>query len=78
MPDISTSSSSPLSEFELQKNSNRDKTQKGLLLGFFAYLIWGSFPAFFKLLPDATPLEIVSHRIVWSAIFLLLLVLVRH
>ena len=78
MPDISTSSSSPLSEFELQKNSNRDKTQKGLLLGFFAYLIWGSFPAFFKLLPDATPLEIVSHRIVWSAVFLLLLVLVRH
>ncbi len=78
MPDISTSSSSPLSEFELQKNSNRDKTQKGLWLGFFAYLIWGSFPAFFKLLPDATPLEIVSHRIVWSAIFLLLLVLVRH
>ncbi|MCK5912321.1 MAG: EamA family transporter RarD [Desulfuromusa sp.] len=59
------------------KNS-RYESKKGLILGFLAYLIWGSFPAFFKLLPEATPLEIVSHRIFWSAIFLFLLVLIRR
>jgi len=47
-------------------------------LGFLAYLVWGSFPAFFKLLPAATPLEIVSHRIFWAAIFLSLLVLFQR
>ncbi|MFK5925818.1 MAG: EamA family transporter RarD [Desulfuromusa sp.] len=58
--------------------SLQDESRKGIILGFLAYLIWGSFPAFFKLLPEATPLEIVSHRIFWSAIFLLFLVLLRR
>ena len=50
------------------------ESRKGIALGLTAYLVWGSFPAFFKLLPNAEPLEIVCHRIVWSAVFLLLLV----
>ena len=54
------------------------QSKNGVLCGFFAYLVWGSFPAFFKLLPAASPLEIVCHRIVWSAVFLLLLVLCQH
>ncbi len=52
--------------------------RKGIILGFFAYLIWGSFPAFFKLLPAASPLEVVCHRIFWSAIFLLVLVVFKN
>lgn len=49
------------------------KTRQGVLFGLLAYLIWGSFPVFFKALHGATPLEIVSHRIFWSFIFLLIL-----
>ena len=51
--------------------------RKGVLYGVAAYCIWGSFPLFFKALEGATPLEIVSHRIFWSAVFLFILVLIR-
>lgn len=78
MPDITTSKTGRKSEQSSPLKSIQYKSRKGILLGFFAYLIWGSFPAFFKLLPEATPLEIVSHRIFWSALFLLFLVLVRR
>lgn len=56
---------------------NRE-TRSGVLFGFAAYVIWGSFPAFFKLLSAATPLEIVAHRIFWSAVFLLVIVVMRR
>lgn len=48
--------------------------RQGVMFGLAAYLIWGLFPVFFKALAGATPLEIVCHRIVWSATFLLVLV----
>ncbi|HKJ05337.1 MAG TPA: EamA family transporter RarD [Geopsychrobacteraceae bacterium] len=48
-------------------------SHQGVLFGLAAYLTWGCFPIFFKTLTGATPLEIVCHRIFWSAIFLLLL-----
>lgn len=33
-----------------------------------AYLMWGFFPAFFPLLLPASPLEILAHRILWTAV----------
>ena len=38
----------------------------GILSGFVAYGVWGVFPLYFRLLEPATPLEVLSHRIVWS------------
>ncbi len=43
----------------------------GLLFGVSAYTIWGTFPLYWPLLQPATPLEIVSHRAVWSLFFCL-------
>ncbi|CAB4911683.1 unannotated protein [freshwater metagenome] len=44
----------------------------GLLFGVSAYVIWGAFPLYWPLLEPATPLEIVSHRAVWSLFFCLI------
>lgn len=33
-----------------------------------AYIMWGFFPAFFPLLLPATPLEILAHRVLWTAV----------
>lgn len=44
----------------------------GLLYGAGAYIWWGLFPGFFLLLLPAGSLEILAHRIVWSAVFLVL------
>jgi len=54
------------------------ETKRGLLLGTAAYLLWGVFPLYFPLLEPAGPVEILSHRIVWSALIMALLVLVLH
>ena len=45
----------------------------GLLYGLCAYLIWGFFPVYFKAFGTIPSLQIVSHRILWSLIFLMLL-----
>ena len=43
--------------------------RKGYLFGVGAYVLWGFFPLYFKLLLPSGPLEILAHRVVWSAVF---------
>ena len=50
------------------------QTRAGLLFGLTAYLIWGVMPLYFKLLAEVGPAEIVAHRILWSLVFLGVLV----
>jgi len=45
------------------------KNKLGLLFGISAYSLWGAFPLYWPLLEPANPLEIVSHRAVWTLIF---------
>lgn len=37
-----------------------------------AYLLWGVFPAFFPLLLPASPLEILAHRVLWTAVLIII------
>jgi chloramphenicol-sensitive protein RarD len=46
-------------------------SRKGALTAFAAYLLWGFFPLYFHTMAAADPLEIVAHRIAWSALFTL-------
>lgn len=43
--------------------------RRGYLLGLAAYVIWGLFPLYFKLLQDVPAIEIIVHRVLWSALF---------
>ncbi|MEU6021011.1 EamA family transporter RarD [Micromonospora sp. NPDC048871] len=45
----------------------------GYLYGLAAYLMWGFFPLYFKLLRPSGPLEILAHRVIWSVAFVALL-----
>ena len=45
------------------------KNKLGLLFGVSAYSLWGAFPLYWPLLEPANPLEIVSHRAVWTLVF---------
>lgn len=51
---------------------------KYILTGFGAYLIWGLFPAYFRPLDTVPALQILAHRIVWSFVFLAVIVLIRR
>jgi chloramphenicol-sensitive protein RarD len=47
-----------------------EQRRRGVLAVLGAYIAWGAFPLYFKSL-QAQPLEVLVHRIVWSAVFLL-------
>ncbi|MEO8179796.1 MAG: EamA family transporter RarD [Deltaproteobacteria bacterium] len=53
----------------MQRSALPDR-QHGVLAVLAAYTSWGLFPLYFKAL-RAQPLEVLVHRIVWSALFLL-------
>lgn len=50
--------------------------RRGLIYGFSAYLLWGLFPLYWPLLEPAGPLEILANRIVWSLVFVVVLLCV--
>ncbi|PTR32223.1 chloramphenicol-sensitive protein RarD [Rhodococcus sp. OK519] len=54
----------------------RTEDSTGLLAGFGAYLIWGMFPIFFGLLDPAGSLEVLAHRMVWTVLLMLGVLLV--
>jgi chloramphenicol-sensitive protein RarD len=45
-------------------------------MGTAAYLGWGFFPLYFKLLAPSSPGEILAQRIIWSAVFMAVLLAV--
>jgi chloramphenicol-sensitive protein RarD len=47
--------------------------RRGYLYGLTAYVLWGFFPVYFKLLKPASPVEILAHRVIWSVVFVSLL-----
>ncbi|MGE6554438.1 EamA family transporter RarD [Exiguobacterium artemiae] len=47
--------------------------KSGFIATLSAYIIWGLLPIYWKLLATVSSEEILAHRIVWSFIFLLLL-----
>ncbi|MET1077124.1 MAG: EamA family transporter RarD [Pseudomonas sp.] len=50
--------------------------RRGYLLGLTAYVIWGLFPLYFKAIAAVPALEIIVHRVLWSALCGLLLLMV--
>ena len=52
--------------------------RRGTAYGVAAYLLWGLFPLYFRLLEPAGSVEIVAHRIVWSLVFVLLILGVQR
>lgn len=43
---------------------------KGVLFGLAAYTLWGSFPLYFSLFEGIPAYEVLIHRIIWSCLFL--------
>jgi chloramphenicol-sensitive protein RarD len=54
------------------------EVRRGVGFGFAAYALWGLFPLYFRALDASGALEILLHRILWSLVVLLLVVLVTR
>ena len=46
------------------------QTRQGVLLALAAYFIWGIAPAYFKLIYYVPADEILTHRVIWSCLFM--------
>lgn len=57
---------------------SRQQVKVGLACAISAFGIWGLVPIFFKQLVSISPWEVVSHRIVWSAVILLLALAIQR
>ena len=56
-----------------------DERRLGVVSGLAAYGLWGLFPLYFPLLEPAGGLEIVAHRVLWSLLFVgILLTVLRR
>lgn len=51
---------------------------KGVLFAASAFLLWGLFPLYFKALSAVPPLELLAHRVVWSLVFVALVLAARR
>lgn len=51
---------------------------KGIWNGLGAYVLWGFFPIYWKLLHEVPALQVIGHRIGWSFVFLILIILLTR
>ncbi|MFT7558819.1 MAG: chloramphenicol-sensitive protein RarD [Flavobacteriales bacterium] len=54
----------------------KNEVQQGMLLALFSYCAWGFLPLYFKSLSDLSSVDILIHRIVWSTLLTLVMVIV--
>lgn len=50
--------------------------RKGIWYAVSAYILWGLFPIYWKALHSVSAVQVVGHRVLWSFVFLVLIVLV--
>ena len=50
----------------------------GILSATLAFLCWGLFPLYFHAIGDVPPLQILANRMVWSLLFLVIVLAVRR
>ncbi|MCX9109175.1 EamA family transporter RarD [Providencia rettgeri] len=55
---------------------SQQNTTKGVLCALGAYFIWGVAPIYFKSIQEVPAEEILTHRIIWSFFFMILLLTV--
>ncbi|MBK8755995.1 MAG: EamA family transporter RarD [Actinomycetales bacterium] len=57
-------------------NAPHPEAGRGALYGLTAYLLWGFFPLYFHALGPSGPLEVLAHRIVWSLLFCIVVLVI--
>lgn len=56
---------------------NEDRINYGMICGAASYMLWGILPIFWKFLQGTPADEILAHRILWSFVFVLLIIFAK-
>ena len=68
----------PLASEQMGKPALRLRSGSGLASGLGAYTLWGVFPIYFRAVAHVAPLVVLCHRILWSVLFLGVVILLRQ
>ncbi|MBN2794927.1 MAG: EamA family transporter RarD [Clostridia bacterium] len=52
---------------------DRKSYLKGLIYGGSAFVLWGLLPLYWKLVKALTPYQVFSHRVMWSFVFIIVI-----
>ena len=52
--------------------------RKGAIFACLAFFMWGLAPIYFKMIQHVSAFEILMHRVIWSVMFLILVVSVLN
>lgn len=53
-------------------------SKNGVISAVFAYMAWGFFPLYWYMLEGVPAMQILSHRLVWSAVLVFILLMLRR
>jgi chloramphenicol-sensitive protein RarD len=59
-------------------SANRAEHRLGVLYALMSYCIWGLMPLYLHMLIAVPPIEVVSHRIIWSFVLLIAVTVLRR
>lgn len=55
---------------------DRKEYIQGIMIGVSTYLIWGLLPLYWKLVGQISPFQIFAHRVVWSFLFISIIMII--
>ena len=58
--------------------NNLSREAQGYIYALLAFIFWGLIPIYFKLIASVSPAEILAHRIIWSVVLLLGMIILSH
>jgi chloramphenicol-sensitive protein RarD len=61
-----------------QGHDEQFASRDGVLSALIAYVLWGVFPIYFKLVQSVAPTEVLAHRIIWAVPFGALILYARR
>ncbi|WP_409229460.1 EamA family transporter RarD [Gudongella sp. SC589] len=56
---------------------NKSEYTQGLILGVLSFTLWGLLPLYWKLVDAISPYQIFAHRVVWSFLFVVIIIILR-
>jgi chloramphenicol-sensitive protein RarD len=62
----------------MTKERHGEEGARGVLNATTAFLLWGLFPLYFHAIGEVPPVEILAHRMVWSLLFLCIVLTLRR
>ena len=74
---VTGKSDNPTAPGEAEAPAGRRGSRAGLFYGLGAYSLWGVFPLYFHALSEVPPWVVLCHRVVWSSLFLAVVISVR-